>query len=119
MVVDFQELDSLDAVTSWREGFRCLVILRWHLVALNLISQVFDQSTILSRSCCSCSALATESIVLSAKSLIVVCGDILTTMPFTYRRKIRALGDHRRELASQMKLICHGRLVADGGRAMN
>jgi hypothetical protein len=58
------------------------------LAALNLISQVCDQSTSVLRSCCSCWWSCLVSMVLysrqsSAKSFILVCGDILSAMSFT------------------------------------
>jgi hypothetical protein len=58
------------------------------IAALNVISQVCDQSTSVLRSCCSCLWSCLVSMVLysrqsSAKSLILVCGDILSAMSFT------------------------------------
>ena len=84
MVVDFLELDSLhDAVKGCREFLLSCDLEEMAFSCMNLISQVFDESTILSK--CSCSASATEWIVLyrrqsSTKSLIVVCMDTLATM---------------------------------------
>ena len=99
--------------------FRCLVILSRFLPALGLTNQVFDHSTMLSRSCVSS---ATESMILystqlSAKSLIAVCGDTLAPMSFSYKGNISGpstvpWGTPERTRKSQ------GRLAAVGSTAM-
>ena len=95
---------------------------------LNLISQLFDQCSILSMSCCSWIESATDSMVLyrrqlSAKCLTVVCGDTLAAVSFTYRRNISEpstvlFGRPERTVESD-EVIRQGQCVASGGKAMN
>ena len=64
MVADFLEQDVINGILCG-QGFFCLVILsRWHFAALNLISQVLDHSTMVFKSCWSCSSSAKLLMVL-------------------------------------------------------
>jgi hypothetical protein len=69
VVLDGYSSEKSSVISGVPQGrYWVLVILRrWHLAALNLISQVCDQSTSVLRSCCSCLWSCLVSMVLYSK----------------------------------------------------